>query len=266
MGLSKKLLVNEISHISIGPYLKNKSGGATFNPSPIFIVGCGHSGTTMLRHVMGMHGNIYAVPYESRIFFHSDFKIRLADRIWTFTSIAKGKTRWLEKTPSHIHRLERILQMYPLSRIILMVRDGRDVSVSLYRRWGDYQRSVKRWINDNESGEPFWGHPQVLKIQYEELVSNFEAQMESICQFINEPIDEKILAFSKNTNIPEIDDTTNFPGGTKPREIRNIQIGRGLYQAKDKWKSQMTESQKQIFKGMAGEMLIRYGYANDINW
>ncbi len=35
---------------------------------PIFIVGCGRSGTTLLRQVLGKHKNIYSVPTESHLF------------------------------------------------------------------------------------------------------------------------------------------------------------------------------------------------------
>ena len=113
MGLTKKICNNEISHLDLPAFIKNRFSGIQILKPPVFIVGCAHSGTTMLRHVLGMHQNIYAVPYEGRIFFHSNIKIRIAAAIWSFTAISKGKTRWLEKTPSHIYQLDRIFHIYP---------------------------------------------------------------------------------------------------------------------------------------------------------
>ena len=38
--------------------------------NPIFIVGCGHSGTSLLKKLLGNHSNIYDIKEESGIFFH----------------------------------------------------------------------------------------------------------------------------------------------------------------------------------------------------
>ncbi len=43
----------------------------------------------------------------------------------------QGKPRCGEKTPQHLYHLDRILSCYPNARIICMLRDGRDVALSL---------------------------------------------------------------------------------------------------------------------------------------
>lgn len=265
VGLTKKILKNELSHFNLAAYFKNKLGGVRISKPPVFIVGCGHSGTTMLRHVLGMHPDIYAVPYEGRIFYHSSIKIRMADAIWSFTAVSNGKSRWLEKTPSHIYKLERIFKMYPDSRVLLLIRDGRDVAVSLNNRWGDFERSVQRWVNDNRAGEPYWNHPQVKKIIYEQLVVDYKTQIQSICEFISESVDGRILNF---TNIKQIQDDDNkaFNHGAKPRDIREAQIDKGLYNPAGRWAEFMTNDQKIIFKQLAGQMLIEYGYTENQDW
>lgn len=266
VGLSKKLLQNELTHFRLTYYLSQRRAGARISGPPVFIVGCGHSGTTMLRHVLNLHPNIYAVPYESRMFFHSSFKIRLADAVWSTTAVSLGKSRWVEKTPAHIHRLQRILQVYPDSRILLLIRDGRDVAISLRKRWGDFERSLQRWIDDNRAGEPYWDHPQVMRLGYEQLVADFERQIRSVCDFIGEPFNDNLLKFSEKMENEPSDVREGVLEGAQPRELRDRQIGRGLYSDGQKWISQMTDSEKSRFKEMAGEMLIRYGYANNMDW
>src|SRR5262249_38028193 len=60
----------------------------------------------------------------------------------------RGKQRAGEKTPEHLHEADRLLRLYPDARIICMVRDGREVVLSLRSMpWGDQdlRRSCLRW-------------------------------------------------------------------------------------------------------------------------
>ncbi len=38
---------------------------------PIFILGCGHSGTTLLLAMLSRHSHLYGIPYESSLFRRS---------------------------------------------------------------------------------------------------------------------------------------------------------------------------------------------------
>lgn len=266
MGLSKKLFENEVAHLEFRAYLRHRLNGGKISAPPVFIVGCGHSGTTMLRHVLGMHAALYAVPYESRMFFHSRSKIHLADRIWSFTAISQGKTRWVEKTPAHIHQMDRILRTYPESKVLLLIRDGRSVAVSLRKRWGNFERSVQRWVDDNRAGEPYWNHPRVMKLSYERLVADFENQIRAICDFICEPFDDRLLKFSDKSDGSPDDGEIAPADGERPKELRGRQMQKGLYNAEARWMSQMTDEEKALFRKMAGEMLISYGYAVNMDW
>lgn len=264
--MSKKLFQNEIVHFSLPDFLRQRRAGIRISAPPVFIVGCGHSGTTMLRHVLGMHPRLYAVPYESRIFFHSGFKIRLAEWAWSMAAVANGKTRWVEKTPAHIHCLKRMLDDYPDAKILLLIRDGRNVAVSLKKRWGDFERSVERWVEDNRAGEPYWNHPRVMKLKYEDLVTDYERHIRGICNFISEPFDESLLRFSRTEEIAPTVESETVIDGAQPRELRDKQISRGLYGAEERWKSQMSDEEKKLFKKLAGQMLVEYGYASGTDW
>ena len=45
--------------------------------------------------------------------------------------VENGKNRWVEKTPDHLPHVERIRQIFPTAPIIRIVRDPRDVALSL---------------------------------------------------------------------------------------------------------------------------------------
>ncbi len=266
MGFTKKILKHEIAGFNPRSYVQYYRSGIRISKPPVFIVGCSHSGTTLMRHLLGIHPNIYAVPYESHIFCRSAIKIHVADIIWSFTAVSHGKTCWVEKTPAHINHMDRIFKYYPESKVLLLIRDGRDVSISLCKRWGDFERSVRCWVQNNKAGEPYWTHPQVMKLYYEQLVSDFENQIKVACDFIGETCDSMLLSFAQANPVVNSQDEIMGQNRAQPREFRDKQIMRGLYDASGRWTSQMSEKEKEIFKKMAGNMLIKYGYAEDMNW
>lgn len=50
---------------------------------------------------------------------------------------AEGKRRWSEKTPSYVFSIDLLNQMFPDARFLFVVRDGRDVCLSLSQlAWG----------------------------------------------------------------------------------------------------------------------------------
>jgi len=116
--------------------------------SPIFIVGCGHSGTSIMLAMLDTHSKLYAVPYESRIF------VNLADKadiqyqmlLWDKEAQRQLKERWVEKSPYHIHYLDKILEIAPKAKIIVMLRDGRDVACSIKARTGSLNHGLKQWL------------------------------------------------------------------------------------------------------------------------
>ncbi|NBC11389.1 MAG: hypothetical protein GVY24_06590, partial [Planctomycetes bacterium] len=68
--------------------------------SPIFIVGCGHSGTTLLLRLIGAHPQIMPLLEETWALVNGEYQ-RLHG--WDLSCFKAGKQRWVEKTPSHIH-------------------------------------------------------------------------------------------------------------------------------------------------------------------
>ena len=44
-----------------------------------------------------------------------------------------GKPRWADKTPHYVHHIDHLLRVWPGARFVVLVRDGRDVALSLRR-------------------------------------------------------------------------------------------------------------------------------------
>jgi hypothetical protein len=178
-----------------------------------------------------------------------------------------GKARWLEKTPRHIFRIGEILRYFPEAKIVLMLRDGRDVACSIRDRYGSLEAGINRWVEDNQAGRPFWTHPSVRVVRYEELVAEFEKTVRGVMEFIGEEFQEALLRYHETA---QYFFTSRIE---KPRSIfgenhelyRNWQINQPLFDGRGKWR-QMTEEEKRLVKAKAGQLLIELGYAEGLDW
>ncbi len=140
--------------------LKNNSQNQaveTEQPSPIFIGGCGRSGTTLLRTMLDSHPLICSGPETNLIIEpqNESYFARLADKFslpedevirmanessflpqfmtafGRYVTGKHGKKHWADKTPRNVRHLKYIFDNFPSARFIHVIRDGRDVTNSL---------------------------------------------------------------------------------------------------------------------------------------
>lgn len=235
---------------------------------PIFVVGCGHSGTSIMLAMLDMHPNIYAVPDETRLLRKGFFLKNLLKVLrWNKAALAAGKSRWAEKTPTHIRVLPLLFSTFPDAKVILLLRDGRDVAVSMKKRREDgFSWGVRRWLRDNRLGEPFWSHPRVSVIRYEELVTQPDETARKICAFLEEPFCEEMVR-PESKKREWYDPNTVQPVKREDHAaFRNWQINQPLFNGSGKWKKEMTAEERCHFKEFANEKLVEYGYESGLDW
>lgn len=238
--------------------------------APIFIVGCGHSGTSLLLNVLGAHSRIAAIPFESSFALKWAKRCPAVERFFahcdTYTQ-RMGKARWLEKTPRHIHRIREILGYFPQAKILLMLRDGRDVACSIQDRTASLQGGIDRWLDDNQAGREFWNHPSVRLVRYEKLVEQFEPELRAILGFIGEEFEPAMLRYHETPRYyftPEIEKPASI-FGENHYLYRNWQMNQPLFDGRGKW-HRLTNEEKRLIKDKAGQLLIDCGYATDLDW
>jgi hypothetical protein len=112
----------------------------------IFILGCGHSGTTLLRKLIGNHKNILEINYESYIFYTKEI-IKFDE--WNNDRKLCNKKWICEKTPKHIYKIDMIYEYINDPKVIIIIRNGFDVITSLLQRYGNINIALNRYINDN---------------------------------------------------------------------------------------------------------------------
>jgi hypothetical protein len=183
-----------------------------------------------------------------------------------------GKTRWGDKTPGYGTVIDRIASLLPEARIIHMIRDGRDVMVSVRGLWfrpGDTVEAcaadwVHRIVTTRERAARV---PWYLEIRYEALVRDPEATLQAICRFLELPFDPAMLSYYAGSaaRLEEHEARYDAQGGlviAKADRLRNQRfvmepprpdrIGR--------WQAELTVEDVRRFTDVAGEWLDRLGY------
>ena len=229
---------------------------------PVFVCGCGHSGTALLIAILGSHSRIYAIPGETRIAkYDGPQRFQRALKRFDRMTISARKRRWVEKTPKHICHIGKILKWCPDARILLIIRDGRDVAYSFKMRTGSLEKGIRRWVKDNLAGKEFWENPNVHVVRYEDLVSDFESTVRDMQSFLNEDYECGMKDYHK---IPRkwYSDKIAKPKATfkmDHEQYRNWQINQPLFDGRGRWKK-MSAEELSLVNDIAGEMLAEFGY------
>jgi hypothetical protein len=116
---------------------------------------------------------------------------------------SSGKLRIADKTPPYVEIVPELAVLYPDARFIHLVRDGRDVAISyielgLLRGFRYYERDFD-WSWSLRFREKLRGtklEERILDVRYEDLVSEPERIIRSICQFVGEPFEPGMLQWN----------------------------------------------------------------------
>lgn len=248
--------------------------------TPIIVGGLQGSGTTMLVQTLDKHRNIVGYN-ETQIIqilsvmdekllgtdskLHTRFLSRyfddaeIIDAIRGFTEkllmkdvLKRNKKRWAEKTPENHRHWHLWTKLFPGCKCIHIIRDGRDI-VSSGISYGYYKTEggARAWVRSiNESRKQIIGdlRENYLEIRYEDLLKDSATCMNRILKFIGEEHDDAVFELAKSSKF-----TRKWGENANPQSP----IGR--------WKND-PQVDKEIFKEIAGNMLVELDYEKDLNW
>lgn len=164
----------------------------------------------------------------------------------------EGKARWGDKTPYYVMHMQKLLEWFPNARFVHLIRDGRDVALSLFGRRHDFgvynaYFAAEYWESYIEKGRAqARGLPsdQYLELRYEGLLAQPEETMRTLCAFLGEDYSPEMF------DVAPVDDPGKTPLVHKPLRADNA----------GKWRVEMTRAQIRAFESVAGNTLRELGY------
>jgi hypothetical protein len=167
-----------------------------------------------------------------------------------------GKPRWGDKTPHYVHHVDALLATWPDARVVVLVRDGRDVALSLRRMpfgpnnaWAAAQWWA-RGIRAGAAAEE--RHPdQVMTLRYEDLARDPGARVPEVCEFLGLGYSPAMLDLASADRRKIVADQASW----FPTLFDGITTG-----AVARWEREMPRRDQAIFASLAGAELAQLGY------
>jgi hypothetical protein len=176
--------------------------------------------------------------------------------------------RFGDKRPLNVLAFPALISMFPDLQFVDMVRDPRAVMASVRKlgwleEWhgGSLPRALDAWVRAVHAGiriEARYRADQYLRIRYEDLLANPEANLVGLCRFagLNDEGVERMLRFHE----------TDHEIPPEMRQRYHPLIDRPLSEAsRERWRSELHEEEIAFIESVAGAEMERFGYARAVS-
>ena len=248
---------------------------------PVFVVGAPRSGTSMMQWALRQHPELwggqesdYLVPLLADlddVYAHGTVRGKLhwlsGQQVgheeflrhigYGINSLYMSRTEgrcWVEQTPQYTLYLDGIATMFPGASFLFMLRDGRQVVTSLRKFVNpvEHADACHLWVNFTRHGLAFAQSEQGQRmhtVRYEHVVENTEAALRDIYDFLGLPYAAGSVEFIRS------------------RSPINSSFGQevSMDKVRARWLDWPLE-QRQIFREIAGELLVELGFEPDHSW
>lgn len=187
----------------------------------------------------------------------------------------QGKPRWGDKTPIYVKNMRKIEKALPEARFIHVIRDGRDVALSRWKRTlGEkdpapasqvaegWQRRIRRAQKQGAKLNHY------LELRYEDLVTDTEPNLRRVAEFLELPWSDLMLRYYEHAaermaemarDLPATDGKPTRPGEERMQAHAMTQKPPDP-SAMYRWREKMEPADVAAFDAAAGELLAELGY------
>jgi len=274
--------------------------------SPVFVVGMPRSGTTWVMRMLAAHPQAWPLfetymfsPYRGlaallrdvpderpdeelevielapaglgRIFIRPELvaELREISRRWLDLATPPGRHYVIEKSPWHLSQVDVIAEVLPEARFVNILRDGRDVAVSLVaarRSWSKsgptpptsevLAEAARKWqqaVEELDEARDAVG-TALLELRYDEISADPSGACRALFRHCSMPFDDALVA--------EVAMESSFDRRPEPKgeemPLRGGRVG--------DWRERFGRADAEGFERLAGGALRRTGYEPDPDW
>lgn len=191
------------------------------------------------------------------------------------TDIARFIYKDLDSKPGHdtvfvkennLHKvLFFVLQCFPDAKFVFQVRDPRDFMASakarrnhwLGNKFGSDRNALAIWHEDQLgalTAMACLGPDRVFFQRYEDLVSNPQAVLSQLCNFLGKRFDETMLSFHQSKS------ATRLAGSVSARENLSKPLMSGNF---GKYRDSLSRRSIRMVETHVGDLMDRFGYERD---
>lgn len=170
-----------------------------------------------------------------------------------------GSKIWGEKTNLAWTKIPKFLEMFPNGTVIHVIRDPRAVLAS-WKKFtnapgNDYLDSIMNCYDSMRFAQKYetrYAHSNYVMLRYEDLVSNTQETVESLCEKIGVEFDAGMLDVNKFTD--------RAGDKWKANTVYNVEINGISMEMIDKWKNKLEEWEVFLTEELIGALLDTYHY------
>lgn len=187
-----------------------------------------------------------------------------------------GKARWGDKTPAYVMHMGLISATLPEARFIHVIRDGRDVVLSQWKRADGrgakrppVERLAANWQRSVSSGRAASVTlDNYREVRFEELVTEPERHLQELCELLALDWDPSMLGYHErsasrleelNRNLPQRGPAIEVPGAER-LAAHALTKQPPDPAARYRWKAEMSREDALAFERVAGDLLDELGY------
>jgi len=180
---------------------------------------------------------------------------KMLSRMMQMYAALQKKTRWGEKTPGHFLYLPAIKSEFPEAEIIYIVRDPRDIHLSLANvawndgnafnhalQWREYQAISVRY-------QKRYGH-SFTQVLYEDLITDPTNVLRQLTSQVGISFEEGMLERYQTQPLFDVKDEPWKRKVASPIDASNA----------GKWRTQLPSDELGIFSRLCGSQLVELGY------
>ena len=181
-----------------------------------------------------------------------------------------GKPLFGEKTPADAAHMPRIASHLPEARFVHIVRDPRDVVLSLAKTsaGAGVRMSAQTWVDMISTARAAARTlPHYHELRYEDLLDDPEAKLREVCAFLGLGFDARMLDHGDSgaRHVAQLGDRMTPDGRAMVPKALRARIHENLARPvrKDRagqWRSAMSDADRTTVEAVAGSLMRELGY------